>query len=127
MRQRQSGIPAGMGVLLLSTLLGLAACGFGDLFRAAGPRDVTITFAGDSVLFVGDTSAFSIGVTANGVPIPHPDLILDSSDTSVVNVNAGGDSLRAVGSGSARLTVRVNDPVFTDSLPTVSIRIRVHG
>lgn len=126
MSQRQCSTVVGIGVLL-STLLGLVACGFGDLFRAAGPRDVTITFAGDSVLFVGDTAAFSVGVTANGVPVQNPALILDSSDTTVFTLNAAGDSLRAIGNGTARLTVRLNDPVFTDSLPTLSIHIRVHG
>src|SRR5215472_6366796 len=108
-------------------ILGLAACGFGDLFRTAGPRDVTITFVGDSSLFVGDTAAFTIVVTANGMPVANPNLTIASSDTTIFTINAARDSLRAIGNGNARLTARLNDSAFTDSLPTLSIRIRVRG
>lgn len=110
-----------------SLLLGLAACSFGDLFRTAGPRSVAIAYSGDSVLFVGGTSGFSIVVTAGGVPIANPDLTLESSDTTIFTITAARDSLLAVGNGSARLTARLNDPAFTDSMPTLEVRIRVHG
>lgn len=126
MPPRRWGRAVRMGVFA-STLLGVAACSFGDLFRTAGPRAVSITFTGDTVLFVGDTATFAFAVTANGVPVSNPNLTIESSDTSIFRLNAARDSLFALGNGNARLTARLNDPIFTDSLPTASIRIRIHG
>ena len=122
----RSGTAVGAGVLA-SAMIGLAACGFGNLFSSAGPRDVRITFVGDTSLFVGDTSAFSISVTADGVPIPSPSLSLVSSDTSIFTLNSGRDSLFAIGNGNAHLTAQLNDRAFTDSMPTISVRIKVRG
>ena len=110
-----------------SAALGLAACGFGDLVRSAGPLDVSIAFTGDSTLTVGAPSAFSITVTANGVAVSDPALTRPSTDTTVFTINATRASLVAVSSGNARFVIQLNDAAFTDSMPTRSIRIRSHG
>ena len=126
MSQRQSGTTLGVGVLL-SALLGLVGCGFGDLFRAAGPRDVSITFTGDSTIAVGTPSAFSVAVSANGATVVNPNLSIESSDTTVFGINATRDSLVALKSGNATLIIQLNDAVFTDSVPSIAVDIKVHG
>jgi hypothetical protein len=122
----QAGKAVGVGVCAI-LLLGLASCGFGDLFRAAGPRDVVITYSGGSVLSVGDSLPFTITVTANGVSLVDPAVTVESSDTLVLSLTASRDSLLALSTGTSTLTARLSDPAFTDSLPTLTVRIRVRG
>lgn len=112
---------------LASALWGLAGCGFGDLFRTAGPRDVTIGYTGSSIIVIGSPAPFTITVTANGVPVSHPPLSLESSDTSIFIINPTRDSLIPLQFGSATLTARVNDPAFTDSMPALDVHIRVRN
>lgn len=113
--------------VLASALLGLAGCGFGDLFQAAGPRDVTITYAGSSIIVIGSPAPFTITVTANGAAVSNPRLSLESSDTSVFVINPTRDSLIPLQFGTATLTARVNDPAFTDSMPALDVHIRVRN
>lgn len=113
--------------VLATPVLGLAGCAFGDIFRPAGPHDVVISYTGDSAFFVGDSLPFAFTVSAGGVLIDNPDASVTSSDTTVFALTAGHDSLIGVSNGSATLTFRLNDPMFTDSVPTRDIRIRVRG
>lgn len=103
----------------------LAALGACDAF--AGPRaePVVLTYLGDTVLTRGMTVAAVIAVTVNGAPVPHPRLVLSSSDSTILLVTAGGDSLRARAKGQATLTVRVESSILTDSLPMLSQPLRV--
>ena len=111
----------------MTTFFVFEGCGFGDLFRAAGPRDVVIQYVGDSILAVGDSLPFAFTVFANGVPLPAPALTVESSDTTIVAFTAGRDSLIGVSTGGVTLTARLFDPAFTDSLPTRDVRVRVRG
>ena len=103
-------------------LAALEACG-----AFAGPRvePVVLTYLGDTVLTRGTTKPAVIAVTVHGAPLPHPRLALRSSDTAIVAVTAGGDSLAARANGRATLTVRVESSILTDSLPTLSQPLRV--
>jgi hypothetical protein len=115
---------------LCTAALGAAAilgCGFGDLFRAAGPRNISLSYQGDSVIAIGDSTPFSILISADGAPVAGAVLSLSSSDTTVVTLSAMGDTIRGVGIGSARVTARLESPMFTDTLPTLHVRIRVRG
>lgn len=106
---------------------GLSGCGFGDLFRPAGPRDVRLQYAGDSILAVGDSLPFVVTVSANGVPLQNPHLVVGTSDSTVLVLTPARDSLIALRTGTATLTAQLIDPAFTDSLPTLAVRFRVHG
>jgi len=120
-----SGIQRVPWAVLAATSSWLAALGACDAF--AGPRvePVVLTYVGDTVLIKGTTVAAALAVTVNGVPLPHPRFVLSSSDSTVVAVSAGGDSLTALRVGPDTLTVRVESSILTDSLPTLSQPLRV--
>jgi len=103
----------------------LGACGLRDAF--AGPRlePVVLTYEGDTALARGTTVSFLISVSVNGVAVPNPRLALTSSDTTIIAITAGGDSLAARALGRAALTVRLESSVLTDSLPTLVEGLRV--
>src|SRR5467141_3682510 len=83
--------------LTLAVVIGAAAlaCGFADVFRPAGPEAVTITYVGDSILRRDSTVPFRVVVEAGGDPLPAPRLRMTSSDTSILDLTAGHDSLVA--------------------------------
>lgn len=106
-----------------SGLVAVLACAAFDSPRL---EPVVLTWVSDTVLTQDSTVALVIGVSANGVPVLNPRLAVSSSDTTVVRVNAAGDSLFASGLGRASITVRLESSVLTDSLPTLiqSLRVR---
>jgi sulfur carrier protein ThiS len=110
---------------LLATSAWLAALGACGAFAGARVEPVVLTYLGDTVLTRGTNNAAVIAVTVNGAPLPHPRLVLSSSDTTIVAVIAGGDSLAARANGRATLTVRVQSSILTDSMPTLSQPLRV--
>ena len=124
--RRLPGMAVGLGVLMTAFLL-LQGCGFGDLFRSAGLRDVVIQYEGDSIFAVGDSLPFAFTVSANGVTLTAPALTVESSDTTILTFTAGRDSLIGVSNGTVTLTARLIDPAFTDSMPTGAVRVRVRG
>jgi hypothetical protein len=115
-------------VALVAASSGLAAwgaCRWPDAFAAARLEAVVLTYLGDSTPARGTTIPAAIGVSVNGVPVPHARLALSSSDTTILAVTAGGDSLAALALGRATLTVRLESSVLTDSLPTLTQDLRV--
>lgn len=113
-------------LLTASSALGaLAACRLPDAFAAPGLEPVVLTYQSDTVLTQGTTVALVIAVSVNGVPVLNPRLTLTSSDTTILAVTAGGDSLAALALGRAVLTVRLESSMLTDSLPTLAQPLRV--
>ena len=114
------------GVALVTASAALVAVLACAAFDSSRVEPVVLSWASDTVLTHDSTVALVIGVSANGVPIPNPRLAVSSSDTTVVRVNAAGDSLFANGLGRASITVRLESSVLTDSLPTLiqSLRVR---
>ncbi|TLY55215.1 MAG: hypothetical protein E6K55_04005 [Gemmatimonadetes bacterium] len=113
---------------LLTATSGLAAalgCGLSDAFASARLEGVVLTWSSDSVLTQGATVPVVITVSTNGTPVPSPRLALSSSDTTIVAVNAAGDSLSARALGKAVVTARLESSVLTDSLPTLTQSLRV--
>ena len=113
---------------LLTATSGLAAalrCGLSDAFASARLEGVVLTWSSDSVLTQGATVPVVITVSANSTPVPSPRLALSSSDTTIVAVNAAGDSLSARALGKAVVTARLESSVLTDSLPTLTQSLRV--
>ena len=112
----------------LTVVGGIAAltCGFADVFRPAGPEPVTIIYVGDTVLHRDSTVPFSILVAAGGTPLDQPHLTLWSSDTSVFDLTAGRDALTAKSNiASAKLMIRLQSSILTDSAPTLAQSIKV--
>jgi hypothetical protein len=118
MRRRQTGFALG-GALLL------AACGLGDVFASPGIGDVTLVYAGPTVMSVNDRAAVAVSVTVAGGTIPNPRVFIESSDKTVLAVSAAGDSLIALSRGFDTLTIRYVGSIFTDSFPTLRQQVRV--
>jgi hypothetical protein len=106
-------------------LAALGACRLPDAFAAPRLEPVVLTYLGDSTPVRGTAIPVVIGVSVHGVPVANPRLILSSSDTTIVAITAGGDSLAALALGRATLTVRLESSVLTDSLPTLTQALRV--
>src|SRR5437762_9220866 len=102
------------------------ACGLADVFRPAGPEPVTIIYVGDSVLHRDSTVPFSVLVAAGGTTLDGPHLTMWSSDTTVFDLTAGRDSLTAKSNiASAKLMIRLQSSILTDSAPTLAQSIKV--
>src|SRR6184192_1659325 len=102
------------------------ACGLADVFRPAGPEPVTIIYVGDSVLHRDSTVPFSVVVAAGGTTLYGPHLTMWSSDTTVFDLTAGRDSLTAKSNiASAKLMIRLQSSILTDSAPTLAQSIKV--
>src|SRR5207253_1914333 len=113
--------------LTLAVVIGAAAltCGFADVFRPAGPEAVTITYVGDTILRRDSTVPFRVVVEAGGDQLPRPRLRTTSSDTSIVELTAGQDSLWAKRNGTATLIIQVESSILTDSVPTLTQSLKV--
>jgi hypothetical protein len=114
--------------LTLAVVMGAAAlaCGFADVFRSAGLEIVTITYVGDTTIRRDSTVLFSVVVEVRGTQLERPHLTIWSSDTSVFDLTAGQDSLRAKSTiRTAALMVRLESSILTDSAPTLAQSIRV--
>jgi len=122
-------VPARPVVRLALTVVGgmaALACGFADVFRAAGPEAVTITYVGATTLHRDSTVPFSVVVEVGGGPLPTPRLQITSSDTSIFGLTAGQDSLVAKSRvATATLTIRLESSILTDSAPTLAQSIKV--
>jgi hypothetical protein len=118
MRLRQTIPVIGFGLALLG-------CGLADLFSAAKIGDVSITYIGPDVVRVGDTIPFSVTVTAGGAPMTDALVWITSSDTSLIALSVGSDTLFAKDNGFDTLTIRVVSSIFTDTFPTHVQQVRV--
>lgn len=111
---------------LLGALIA-AACVF-DAFGPAGPRGVTFTYVGDTVLRVGNPAAFGWTVAAQGVPLPQPRLRVEISDSTRVTLNVTGDSLIPCRAGQASLLVALlHSSAVGSDMPDTAIGLRVTG
>ena len=113
---------AWVGVLAAGSSLALGACG---AFAAPRLEHVVLTYLGDTLLIRGTTRPAPISVTVKGDPVPHPRLVLKSSDSTIIRVTTGGDSITARAIGRADLIIRIESSILTDSQPTLSQPLRV--
>ena len=107
--------------------IALASCGFPDIFRPAGLKDVVVRYVGDSVLSTGQRVAPAVTVTAGGAPVPTLRLRFASSDTTVLALTAIGDTLVACRSGHVELTIRLISSMVTDTAPAGRDSIHITG
>ncbi|SRR6266571_1896972 len=113
----------------VASLVGVVAwaCGLSDVFKQPGLEQVTLTYpASDTLIYVGTTTAPAITVQAGGVTVPNPHFRFTSLYPTVVGVTVGGDSLIALAQGFDTVTAVLLDPIFTDTLPTITQGVRVH-
>src|SRR5438067_287857 len=80
---------------------------------------------GDTILRRDSTVPFRVVVEAGGDQLPRPRLRTTSSDTSIVELTAGQDSLWAKRNGTATLIIQVESSILTDSVPTLTQSLKV--
>lgn len=109
-------------------VIAVAGCAAFDAFAPSGPRDVTLTYVGDTVLIVGQPRPLSVTVLARGVPLPGQRLLAESTNPSVLTLNTTGDSLIPVSVGKDTLVIRLahSSAAGTD-MPTTTVPLRVTG
>jgi hypothetical protein len=108
------------------TLLG-GGCALGDLFEAAGARDVVFQYTGPTQLRAGDRAPFSVSARVGGQPLVQARLLLRSLDTAVVALTTGRDSLVAKRPGQSGLRIWLEDSFLTGDYPDTIIQFRVQG
>jgi len=111
--------------LLLAGAWILAACGLNEVFRPSRLGDVELVFVGGPDVIRGEQTPFSVTVTAGGTVVADPLLAYAVSDTAVMQLTADSTALIGVANGNATLTVQFLGSIFTDTLPTLIVDIRV--
>jgi hypothetical protein len=86
---------------------------------------IVMTWTGDSSLVSATTSAVAVTVTTNGKLYDNPRFVIKSSDTTIINVYAGGDSIRAMQLGTVTLTVELESALLPQNPPTLVQQIIV--
>src|SRR3989449_6370803 len=98
--------------LVLAVLLAMAAvaCGLIDVFQSSGVEAVTLVYQGNAFVRVDSTVAFTVVVQVGGATLSRPHLSITSSDTSIVALTPGRDSLigRNTGNATDRKSTRLN-------------------
>src|SRR5205809_16714 len=102
--------------LALAVLLAMAAmaCGLVDVFQSSGVEAVTLVYQGDAFVPLDSTVAFTVVVEVGGATLSRPHLSITSSDTSIVALTPGRDSLIGRKTGNATLTIRLESSMLTD-------------
>ena len=112
-----------------ATLLFVAAAGLtcdaGQALAPAGAEPVVLAYAGPTSIALGDTIALAVVVERDGVPLDAPRLVVASSDSTVLAVRAGGDSLVALRRGVATLALRLPSAILPDGGEAIEQPIRV--
>jgi Bacterial Ig-like domain (group 2) len=104
-------------VTLAALSITLATC---ESLTAPKAEHVTLQWEGDTSFTAGTAAPVRVQVSANGAVQTTPRLIVTTSDTTVVKLAVTGDSLQAVGLGSATLNIQVVDPALPSPAPTLS-------
>lgn len=106
------------------TLVSLT-CHVADVTGPASARDVKIAIEGDSNVVMGARALPVVRATAHGDPIVRPRIRLLSSDTMVLAISSGGDSVVGRKLGSVTLTAFLESSLFPDAPPAATRTVRV--
>jgi len=101
------------------------ACNLADIFQSPGVEPVVISYTGDTVLTRGTTVPLVIVVLAGGVAVSEPRLSVAATDTTILQVTPGQDSLIALKIGPDTLTITFVSSMLTDSARTLAQPVRV--
>ncbi len=103
---------------LIAAPLFASTCRIGDALQPAATKDISLTYAGDTVLVVAAPVTPAIAVTVDGAPLADARLRLTSSDTAVVAVH--GDTLLPRERGGATLTIALVSSALPSAPPSVT-------
>ena len=114
--------------LVLAVLLAMAAvaCGLVDVFQSSGAKAVTLVYQGDAFIRLDSTVAFAVVVQVEGATLSRPHLSITSSDTSIVALTPGRDSLIGRKTGNATLTIRLESSMLTDPATAPALAQALH-
>ncbi|MBI1723374.1 MAG: right-handed parallel beta-helix repeat-containing protein [Gemmatimonadetes bacterium] len=105
-----------LGALTISTCT--------DVLTAPGVGNVSLSYAGDTVLVLGSAAVASASAQVDGAALPRAQFAFSSTDTSIVAVRAG-DSLVAKKRGSVTLTVTLVSSVLPSDPPSLARELTV--
>jgi len=114
--------------LVLAVLLTVpaVACGLVDVFQSSGAQAVTLVYQGDAFIRLDSTIAFAVVVQVGGATLSRPHLRITLSDTSIVALTPGADSLIGRKTGNATLTARLESAMLADSATAPTLAQALH-
>lgn len=115
-----------LALALCGAALG-AGCGLSDVFATPGAGAVVFVWESDSVLGDGQVIAIRITVLADGEPLAAPRLLVTVPDTTVIALDASGDSIVAKRSGRGDVAVELLSSLTTGVPPDTVFTVRVTG
>lgn len=115
-----------LALALCGAALG-AGCGLSDVFASPGAGAVVFVWEGDSVLGDGQVIPIRIAVLAEGEPLATPRLEVTIPDTTIIALDATGDSIVAKRSGRGDVVVELRSSLTTGVPPDTVFTIRVTG
>lgn len=104
-----------------------AGCGLADVFATPSTGAVVFVWGGDSVLGGGQVIPIRITVLADGEPLAAPRLAVTIPDTTIIALDATGDSIVAKRSGRGDIAVELRSSLTTGVPPDTVFTIRVTG
>ncbi|NUQ22021.1 MAG: hypothetical protein HOQ09_13815, partial [Gemmatimonadaceae bacterium] len=112
---------------LLPVAVALAAlsCHVSDVTAPVGAPKLRLEFRGDSQMVAGTRALPLVSVTSGASTLAGQRLRFTSSDTTIVSLSAGGDSLVARRLGRATITARVENSLFPENPPSATRSIVV--
>ena len=108
-----------------SLVLILSTCDMANVLSTPKQRKVVLSFQSDSTLVQASSTKPAVQVTIDGAPMLDPQVRLASSDTTVIAISAGGDSLIARKLGRAIITASLEGTLLPTPLPFASDTIYV--
>jgi hypothetical protein len=115
-----------LALALCGAALG-AGCGLSDVFATPGAGAVVFVWESDSVLGNGQVIPILITVLADAEPLAAPRLEVTIPDTTIIALDATGDSIVAKRSGRADVVVVLRSSLTTGVPPDTVFTIRVTG
>jgi hypothetical protein len=101
-----------------------AACALGDLFRAAGPGDVSFRWTGDTVIAVGVASFFHVDLLVDGAEVDQPAVLVTIPNPQRFDFAATQDSLIGLQPGTGDLVATIVSSLGGRLDSTFRIRVR---
>ena len=102
-----------------------ATCDAATVLGPSRVEDIALAFVGDSSVVIGGRIAPKVDVRVDGALVADARLRYLSSDTTVLAVNAAGDSLIARRIGSAIITAVLESSILPKHPPAVTQRVDV--